>query len=135
MGQGVEITNLSTESATLPFPLAGVLAPGGKTIVNSSVALLAALGISSSGASTLQFSDLGSSYVGPYVSANQGSLNADGSITEASTLPEFGDGADGTVVFDGTSTVLGLVPSSGKYTLTRDISTARGRAQIGRAHV
>lgn len=34
---------------------------------------------------------------------------------------EFGDGSDGAVNFDGTSTVLGLVPSAGAYTLTRDI--------------
>lgn len=33
----------------------------------------------------------------------------------------FGDGSDGSVIFDGTSTVLGLVPSSSVYTLTRDI--------------
>lgn len=36
----------------------------------------------------------------------------------------YGDGSDGAVVFDGTSTVLGLVPSSSTYTLTRDIFTA-----------
>ena len=35
----------------------------------------------------------------------------------------FGDGSDGTVTFDGSSTVLGLVPSSSIYTLTRDIYT------------
>src|SRR5437660_9368151 len=33
----------------------------------------------------------------------------------------FGDGSDGTVTFDGTSTVLGLVPSSNTYTLNRSI--------------
>src|SRR5436190_18379488 len=33
----------------------------------------------------------------------------------------FGDGSDGTVTFDGTSTVLGLVPSSSTYTLNRSI--------------
>lgn len=33
----------------------------------------------------------------------------------------LGDGSDGAVNFDGTSTVLGLVPSTGVYTLTRDI--------------
>jgi len=33
----------------------------------------------------------------------------------------FGDGSDGAVTFDGTTTVLGLVPSSMIYTLNRSI--------------
>ena len=33
----------------------------------------------------------------------------------------FGDGSDGAVTFDGTSTVLGLVPSGSAYTLNRSI--------------
>lgn len=33
----------------------------------------------------------------------------------------FGDGSDGSLAFDGASTILGLVPSSGVYTATRDI--------------
>ena len=33
----------------------------------------------------------------------------------------FGDGSDGSVTFDGSTTVLGLVPSSQIYTMTRDI--------------
>jgi hypothetical protein len=33
----------------------------------------------------------------------------------------FGSGSDGAVTFDGTTTILGLVPSSSVYTLTRDI--------------
>lgn len=37
-----------------------------------------------------------------------------------------GDASDGTVTFDGTSTVLGLVPSSGVYTATRDLYLANG---------
>jgi hypothetical protein len=32
----------------------------------------------------------------------------------------FGDGNDGTVVFDGSTTILGMAPSSSIYTLTRD---------------
>lgn len=36
----------------------------------------------------------------------------------------YGDGSDGSVTFDGTSTVLGLVPASSTYTLTRDITCA-----------
>jgi hypothetical protein len=35
----------------------------------------------------------------------------------------FGNGQDGTVTFNGTSTVLGLSPSSSIYTLTRDLYT------------
>lgn len=33
----------------------------------------------------------------------------------------FGDGSDGVCLFNGSSTVLGLVPSGGVYTMTRDI--------------
>ena len=33
----------------------------------------------------------------------------------------FGDGSDAALVFDGTSTILGLVPSSGVYTMNRDL--------------
>src|ERR1700733_6892066 len=36
----------------------------------------------------------------------------------------FGDGIDGSVTFDGTSTVLGITPSSNKYLLSRDIFLA-----------
>jgi hypothetical protein len=36
-------------------------------------------------------------------------------------LGVFGDGSDGTLTFDGTSTVAGLVPSSSTYTMTRDL--------------
>lgn len=32
----------------------------------------------------------------------------------------FGDGSDGSVVFDGSTTILGMAPSSNVYTLTRD---------------
>lgn len=38
--------------------------------------------------------------------------------------PAFGDGSDGSVTFDGTTTILGLVPATKVYTLTRDIFTA-----------
>lgn len=38
----------------------------------------------------------------------------------------FGDGSDGVCLFDGTTTILGLVPSSKVYTLTRDIYLADG---------
>jgi hypothetical protein len=33
----------------------------------------------------------------------------------------FGDGSDGAQTFDGTSTVLGITPSGGAYTLNRSI--------------
>jgi hypothetical protein len=35
--------------------------------------------------------------------------------------PVYGTGVDGTITFDGTSTVLGLTPSSNVYTMTSDI--------------
>lgn len=53
----------------------------------------------------------------------------------ASTTAVFGDGADGVVNFDGTTTVLGLAPSSGVYTLTRDIYLAGGSQVSGTAVV
>lgn len=50
------------------------------------------------------------------------------------TVPgEYGDGSDGVVNFDGSTTVLGLAPSSGKYTLTRDIFLADGSQVSGTA--
>lgn len=33
----------------------------------------------------------------------------------------FGTGADGAVAFDGSTTILGLVPAGNIYTMTRDI--------------
>lgn len=38
----------------------------------------------------------------------------------------FGDGSDGNVVFDGTSTVIGLVPTNNTYWLNRDIFMSSG---------
>lgn len=40
------------------------------------------------------------------------------------SVTAYGDGSDGRVTFDGTSVVLGLTPSTGIYTLTRDIYLA-----------
>lgn len=37
------------------------------------------------------------------------------------SFPYFSDGSDGSVTFDGTTTILGLVPSGNVYTLTRDL--------------
>lgn len=45
----------------------------------------------------------------------------------------YGDGFDGVVNFDGSSTVLGLAPSAGLYTLTRDIYLAAGSQVSGSA--
>jgi hypothetical protein len=36
-------------------------------------------------------------------------------------IPWFGDGVDGTLVYDGTTTILGMAPAANVYTLTRDI--------------
>src|SRR5262245_13994927 len=43
----------------------------------------------------------------------------------------FGAGTDGGVVFDGSSTVLGIAPSSGIYTLTRSIFPSSMIVQAG----
>lgn len=38
-----------------------------------------------------------------------------------SSSAQFGSGADGAVTFDGSTTILGMVPSANVYTMTRDI--------------
>ncbi len=43
----------------------------------------------------------------------------------------FGDGSDGTITFDGSTTVLSLVPSGNVYTLARDIFLAAGTINNG----
>lgn len=43
----------------------------------------------------------------------------------------FGDGSDGAVVFDGSSTILGLIPSSSIYTMTRDIYCTNITINVG----
>lgn len=48
-------------------------------------------------------------------------------------LAFFGDGSDGPQTFDGTTTILGLVPSSSVYTLTRDIYLSGTSAMTGSA--
>lgn len=46
----------------------------------------------------------------------------DGSVEWSEQVPSaVGDGSDGKVTFDGTTTVLGLTPSSNTYTLDRSI--------------
>lgn len=119
---GAKLFNQSTEDFTLPSPLAGILTPGQTVVVNASAAALANFGIQGGSPSTFQVTDLGSGYTGPYTSGPyQGSLLSDGTVPGAG---HFGDGSDGTVVFDGVATVLGLAPSTGIYTLTRDIYPA-----------
>jgi hypothetical protein len=118
MGQGAKIQNLSTESLPLPAPLAGVLGPGQLCVVNASAATLAAYGIPGSTNGTIRVTDLGTTYTGPYQSQFQGSLNSDGTVGGSGL---FGDGSDGTHTFDGTTTVLGMAPSTSIYTMTRDL--------------
>lgn len=48
-------------------------------------------------------------------------LAADAPRFDQVTNGEYGDGSDGSLVFDGVATVVGIVPSSSVYTLTRDI--------------
>ena len=45
----------------------------------------------------------------------------------------YGDGSDGVVNFDGSATVLGIVPSSGIYTMNRDVLLASGSQVSGTA--
>ena len=60
-----------------------------------------------------------------------------GSLSPQVTPPQtiepglFGAGTDGGVVFDGTSTVLGIVPSGGIYTLIRSIFPSSMIVQAG----
>lgn len=51
-------------------------------------------------------------------------------ITEGG-LGTYGDGSDGSQTFDGSATVLGLVPSASMYTLARDIFLASSTINIG----
>jgi hypothetical protein len=43
----------------------------------------------------------------------------------------YGDGSDGTVTFDGSTTILGMAPVGSVYTLTRDIFLAAGTINTG----
>jgi hypothetical protein len=43
-------------------------------------------------------------------------------------LGVYGDGSDGAQTYDGTTTILGMAPSSTVYTLTRDVFLANGSA-------
>lgn len=83
--------------------------------------------------------DLSGSYPNPTVSKLAGTtlgtlsgaasgqyLGWNGSQWVPTTLPPgglsiFGDGSDGSVTFDGSTTILGMAPSSNVYTLTRDL--------------
>lgn len=48
---------------------------------------------------------------------------------------DYGDGSDGVVNFDGSTTVLGLAPAASVYTLTRDVFLASGSQISGSAIV
>jgi hypothetical protein len=60
------------------------------------------------------------------VAAGDSSIVVGGTPTVAPTLTTpaglgiYGDGSDGTVTFDGATTILGMVPAANIYTLTRD---------------
>ena len=67
--------------------------------------------------------DLGAA---PYTASNHptdmhGILLAVSSGLYQTNLSDYGDGSDGVQTFDGTTTILGLAPSTSVYTLTRDI--------------
>jgi hypothetical protein len=54
-----------------------------------------------------------------------------GQLASFAGLAVYGDGSDGAVTFDGSTTVLGLVPSLSTYTLTRDIFLASSTINNG----
>jgi len=59
-------------------------------------------------------------------------LKGDGTFGAASVGSGFfGDGNDGTVTFDGSTTILGMAPSSSIYTLTRDLYLDVGTVNSG----
>ncbi len=80
---------------------------------------------------------LGSATVAPIVTIDaKGRVTALSSATITGGLAVFGDGSDATVTFDGTTTILGIIPnpnsaSVGVYTLARDIFLAAGTLNSG----
>jgi hypothetical protein len=54
-----------------------------------------------------------------------------GQIPLYAGLSVYGDGSDGAVTFDGSTTILGIAPASSKYTLTRDIFLASSTINNG----
>lgn len=65
---------------------------------------------------------------GDAVDTVQVTVNAKGLITAVAAVPipsllnpAYGDGSDGVITYDGSTTILGVVPSGSVYTLTRDI--------------
>jgi len=75
----------------------------------------------------------------PDQSGNSGKfLTTDGNNTSWTTVSSggngggaFGDGSDGNIVFDGTTTILGMVPSSNTYTLTKDVFALNLTVDVG----
>jgi hypothetical protein len=55
--------------------------------------------------------------------------------TASSIFGIYGDGSDGAVTFDGSATVLGLVPAANVYTLTRDLYLAGGSQLTGTTEI
>lgn len=74
-------------------------------------------------------------YVPAGVTAITSGMLVDKRITlfTAAMMAVYGDGSDGVINFDGTTTRLGLAPSSGVYTLTRDIYLDDGSQLSGTA--
>ncbi len=77
---------------------------------------------------------LGGATVAPIVTIDaKGRVTALSSATITGGLAVFGDGSDGAITFNGTSTLLGIVPNpnsaeNGVYTLARDVFLADGSA-------
>jgi hypothetical protein len=76
--------------------------------------------------STGNVADITASADGQVLTRASGALVfADPSAIVPSVVPYmglFGDGSDGALVFDGTTTILGSVPSSGRYLVAKDVN-------------
>jgi hypothetical protein len=139
---GTLTTTLATQSANLVFagPSTGAaIAPTFRSLVAADIPNLDASKITTgilpvaqggTGASTLTAHGVvvgnGTSAVNVTTSGTAGQiLESGGSGADPSwqsaALGTYGDGSDGSLTYDGTTTILGVVPAANVYTLNRDI--------------
>jgi hypothetical protein len=121
---------LATTLATVPVSKGGT---GATTLAVNGVVLgngTSAVNVTSSGTAGQVFTSNGVSAptfqaaAGGSTPTGTGFVHITGGVQDAAAgvIPFiFGDGSDGAVTFDGTTTILGIAPSSSTYTLTRDI--------------
>lgn len=91
--------------------------------------------VSTSGSGSISRDALIDSSTGSFINwANPTTCYVEGGIYAidlAGAAPDFGDGSDGAVTFDGSTTVLGLAPSGGVYTLTRNVFLTNATVNSG----